>query len=183
MKFRLRVAIGGIFLTGVFLCSAGSAGAKIWHDLGLRTSFSAADKREYFQQYDVFFNFGIPLEWRNSSGWGVGTRFESALGALHGGGETGFIGSGGPGVSFNQSGTGTSLDLGVDVNLLTRSRFRNHDYGTPVLFGAYLGLSYRFDNGLRAEYRLHHISNGHLLTPHSSNPGLDLHMFGVSWGF
>lgn len=182
MKSIVQAMVAGIVLVIVAFIQ-GNALAKTWNDLGLRTSFSASTRSEYFQQYDLFFNYGIPLEWRGSEGWGIGTRFESSMGALHGGGKTGFIGSGGPGVSFNKSGTGASFDVGVNVNLLDRRRFGRHDFGTPVLFGAYLGASYRFDNGIRAEYRLHHISNGHLLTPHVSNPGLDLHMFGISWGF
>ena len=182
MKPLLWLVSGGILLT-LIIFSARNAQARVWHDLGLRTAFSVVDKKENFHQYDVFFNYGTPLEWRNSDGWGVGTRFECSLGALHGGKETGFIGSGGPGVSFNRSDSGVSLDLGVNISLLDRRRFGKQDFGTPVLFGAYLGFSYRFDNGLRAEYRLHHVSNGHLLTPHAPNPGLDLHMFGLSWGF
>ncbi len=38
----------------------------------------------------------------------------------------------------------------------------NQDFGSILLFGAYMGLFYRFDCGLKVGYRLQHISNGHI---------------------
>lgn len=185
-KERTLKPLVRILLACVLAASApetADAATQRWNDLGLRTAFQAGTKREYFHQYEIFFNYGIPLEWRHDSGWGLGTRFECALGALHGDGDTGAIGSGGPGISFNRNGTGPSLDLGINLDLLEKRTYGTQNFGSHVQFGAYAGASWRLSNGIRAEYRLHHISNGHLLTPHVGNPGLDMHMFGLSWGF
>lgn len=150
---------------------------------GVRGGIMAGKKREYFHQYEVFMRYGLPWSWRTKDGWGLDTNIEGTAGALQGAAETGFIGSLGPGVSFNKTGSGASIDLGVTVDAISRHTFGRQDFGTPYLFGAYLGLSYRWNSGFMCEYRLLHLSNGHIFDPYSPNPGLDLHMLGIGWGF
>jgi len=53
-----------------------------------------------------------------------------------------------------------------------------------LLFGAYIGLSYRFDSGFGIGYRMLHLSNGHIFYPNGTpNPGVDMHMISTSWNF
>jgi len=152
-------------------------------DAGTRAGTMAGKKHEYFHQYELFVRYGLPWSWKNSDGWGVDTNLEGTAGALNGASETGFIGSLGPGISFNKNGNGAAIDLGISVDALGRQTFGRQDFGTPYLFGAYLGLSYRWEIGLRGEYRLMHMSNGHIFDTSAPNPGLDLHMLGLSCQF
>lgn len=151
-------------------------------EVGLRGGLMAGKKHEYFHQYELFARYGLPWSWRNADGWGVDTNFEATAGALQAVGETGFIGSLGPGLSFNKSDRGPSADLGITVDALGRMRFGRQDFGTPYLFGAYLGLSWRWENA-SIEYRLLHLSNGHIFDLSAPNPGLDTHLVGLSWRF
>ena len=152
-------------------------------DAGVRAGVIAGKKHEHFNQYELFVRYGLPWSWRTPDGWGVDTNIEGTAGALYGGGETGFIGSLGPGISFNKSGKGAAVDLGIDVNAMGRQYFGKQNFGTFYLFGAYLGLSYRWDTAIRCEYRLLHLSNGRIFSPNAPNPGLDLHFFGLSREF
>jgi len=53
-----------------------------------------------------------------------------------------------------------------------------------LLFGAYIGLSYRFDSGFGIGYRMLHLSNRHIFYPNGTpNPGVDMHMISTSWNF
>jgi hypothetical protein len=114
----------------------------------------------------------------------VGTLATISAGALHSNGETGFIGSFGPGLVFDKRGKGIALEVGINADLLDRRQFGDIDFGSILMLGAYMGVAYRFDNGLGIGYRLQHLSNGHVFYPNGTpNPGLDEHLIGLSWNF
>lgn len=155
-----------------------------WNEAGIRVGFQEGTRNEYFRQYEVFAVHGLPWDWRASSGWGVDTNFEISAGALQGGSEVGFMGTAGPGISLNKSGKGLALDLGINIDILDRCKFINQNFGGNLLFGAYMGLSYRFEDWIKVGYRIQHISNGHIFYSYNTpNPGLDTHLVGVSLNF
>lgn len=161
-------------------CSDAKGG---WEDVGVRMGFQAGPKNEYFHQYEVAARYGMPFDWRNGSGWGVAPKLYVAAGVLDGGG-TGFIGSVGPSLLFGKKGAGVKAELGISAHLLNKCRYGRQNFGSLLQFGAFIGLIYRFHGGIGLEYRLQHISNGHIFYPEKTpNPGLDLHMIGVSWLF
>jgi Lipid A 3-O-deacylase (PagL) len=171
------------FIGSVSAVSALSAESG-WNEAGARIGIQATNKHEYFRQYEVFAVYGLPWDWRNSSGWGVAPQANTSLGILDGGRETGFIGSVGTALSLNKLGGGLSTDLGINANFLDRRQFGRQDFGSILQFGAYLGINYCFNNGLKIGYRIQHISNGHIVySPDTPNPGLDMHMIGVSYVF
>jgi len=144
----------------------------------------AGPRREYFHQYEVFSVYGLPCDWRTFSGWGLAPQLSVSAGALQGNNETGFIGSVGTGLAVNKPGNGIALEAGINADLLDRRQFGKQDFGSILLFGAYLGLSYRLESGLGIGYRIQHLSNGHIFYPNGTpNPGVDMHMIGVSWNY
>jgi hypothetical protein len=162
------------------LCASVEGG---WNEVGIRTGFQADTRHEYFRQHEAYAVYGLPWEWRTSSGWGLAPQANVSAGALQGDKETAFIGSVGTGIAFNKPDNGISMDLGINADLLDRRQIGNQDFGSILLFGAYLGLSYRFDCGLKIGYRIQHLSNGHIFYNHVPNPGLDMHLVGVSWNY
>ena len=155
-----------------------------WNEAGIRVGFQDGSRNEYFRQYDAFAVYGLPWEWRNDSGWGAATNLEISAGALQGGDEIAFLAAVGPRVSINKHGKGLALDLGISIDIIDRCRFVRQNFGGNVLFGAYMGLSYLFENGIKIGYRVVHISNGKIFYPNGTpNPGLDTHVAGVSWNF
>src|SRR5512133_159060 len=155
-----------------------------WSEAGVRIGVQASSRRVYFRQYDAFAEYKLPWDWRDSSGWGIRPYANVSLGALNGGGETGFIGSIGSALVLNHPESGFTTDLGINFNLLDKKHLGSMDFGSILQFGAYLGFGYRFDNRLKISYRLQHISNGHIIYPSNTpNPGLDMHMLGISYVF
>jgi len=162
-------------------CADASAG---WNEAGLRMGIQAGERHEYFHRYELFAVYGLPWAWSFSSGWGLTPHFEVSAGALHDAEDTGFIGAVGTGLVLDNPRFGLAPEAGINANLMDRRQFGVQDFGSILQFGAYLGMFYRFDNGLKIGYRLQHISNGHILYPsYTPNPGLDMHMIGVSWTF
>jgi len=179
----LRIAL--MLMLQLFVPFLGTPAEGGWQEVGVRMGIQAGPKHEYFHQYEAFGVYGLPWDWRASSGWGLASQLNAAAGALHGGNETGFIGSVGTGLTLNKKpGNGIALEAGISANLLDRRQFGQQDFGSILLFGAYMGLSYRFHNGPGIGYRLQHMSNGDIFYPPGTpNPGLDMHMIGVSWNF
>lgn len=162
-------------------CSDTDAG---WNEVGVRMGIEAGPKREYFHLYELYAVYGLPWNWRSSSGWGVDTQLSTSLGALHTSAETGLIGSVGTGITLSKAGFNLVPELGASFELLDRRNFGRQDFGSILLWGAYIGLSYRFDCGPAISYRILHMSNNHILySGDTPNPGLDLHLIGVSWHF
>ena len=155
-----------------------------WNEVGARMGIQTFPKSEYFRQYEAFAVYGLPWDWQNTSGWGVTPQANTSLGILDCGRETGFIGSMGTALSLYKQGIGFTTDLGINFNFLDRRQFGRQDFGSILLFGAYLGINYRFNNGIKIGYRIQHISNGHIFYPENTpNPGIDMHMFGLSHVF
>jgi len=163
------------------LCADAPGG---WNEVGLRMGLQAGDKHGYFHQYEVFAVYGLPWEWRSSSGWGLAPQLNVSAGVLHVTQETGFIGSVGAGAVLDNPRFGLAPEIGLNANVLDRRQFGDQDFGSILQLGAYMGLFYRFDCGLKVGYRLQHISNGHIFySTGTPNPGLDMHLIGVSWTF
>jgi hypothetical protein len=161
-------------------CSSPDEG---WKEIGVRAGITATTRHTYFHEYEAFTTYGLPWSLRAASGWGAALQLNASIGALHGAEETGLIGSLGPGVVFDKAGKGLALDLGGDLNGLSRFKFGKVDLNGNLLFSGHLGLTYRFVSGLGIGYRFKHLSNGGLGLHGDGNTGLDLHMLGLSFNF
>lgn len=181
---RGLVALLLIAFMGGAVPTAALAAKSGWNEAGVRLGIQVSSKETYFRQYEAFAVYGLPWDWRGASGWGVTPQANVSLGVLDGGGETGLIGSLGTALTLDKPGAGFSADLGINANFLDRHRFGHQDFGSILQFGAYLGINYCFSNNIKIGYRLQHISNGHIFYPERTpNPGLDMHLFGVSYTF
>jgi hypothetical protein len=181
---KIPIWIVIILMLQFFLSMAVTTAWGDWQEAGVRMGIQAGPKREYFHQYEAFAVYGLPWDWRTSSGWGLAPQLSASVGALQGGNETGFIGSIGTGLAFNKPGNGVAVEGGINADLLDRRHFGRQDFGSILLFGAYMGLAYRFDCGFGIGYRIQHLSNGHIFYHNGTpNPGVDLHLIGVSWNF
>jgi len=173
-----------IFFMGGMVPPSALAAESGWNEAGVRMGFQVNSKEVYFRQYEAFAVYGLPWEWRTVSGWGVAPRVDVSLGVLEGAGQVGLIGALGPALTLDKPDGGFSTDLGINADILERRHFGRQDFGRILQFGAYLGVNYRFASGIKIGYRLQHISNGHILYPKDTpNPGLDMHLFGLSYVF
>lgn len=181
----MRIIFNGIIFIafiGSILPVSSLAAESGWNEVGVRAGIQAAPRHEYFHQYEAFGIYGLPWDWRDSSGWGLTPQVNTSLGVLDGGGETSSIGSVGTAIVLNKRGSGLSTDLGINANFLGRRHFGNQDFGSILLFGAYIDIYYCINNKLKIGYRIQHTSNGHIFYPGGTpNPGLDMHMLGASY--
>lgn len=170
--------IGSLFPAPAFSAEAG------WNEVGVRLGIRASARSDYFRQYEAFAVYGLPWDWRGSSGWGLTPNANISLGVLNVGDKNELIGSVGTALVLNKLEPGLSADLGINSDFLSRRYLGTQDFGSILQFGAYIGINYRLSNGLKIGYRLQHISNGHIFYQSGTpNPGLDLHMFGTSYVF
>lgn len=175
----LLVALAGIMVPE--LCPGAEQERKV---AGIRVGISATPRCVYFHKYEAYAEHGLPWEWRSKSGWGLAPQLDVTAGVLSGGGENGFIGSVGSSLILDYTEFGLELDLGINVNLTDKRHFGGQDFGSILLFGAHTGITYRFYRGIGIQYRLQHLSNGHIFYHNGTpNPGLDEHMIGLSCRF
>ena len=73
-----------------------------------------------------------------------------------------------------------SLEGGVSPTFLSQYEFGSRDFGTDIQFTSHIGLNWDFAPHWRLGYRFQHMSNAGLA---SKNPGLNMHLFGVSYLF
>lgn len=178
IEMVVLAVIGCVFPVEGFSTESG------WNEVGVRMGIQAGSKIERFHQFEAFGVYGLPWEWRTSSGWGLTPQLNASAGVLYTNDETGVIGTAGTALSLNKPGFGLAPEVGIAVDLLDRRQFGKQDFGTILQFGAYLGFSYLFDSGLKLGYRIHHMSNAHVFYRNGTpNPSLDQHMIGISYVF
>ena len=149
-------------------------------EAGFRAGLSATDGNEDFEQYEVFATFGLPWSWELAPGWVFGTRINLSAGALRGAGDTGFIGSVGPGVALSMVDGLIVLSGGISAALLSEHRFGEENFGGPIQFISHVGIRFKISDNLGVGYRFQHMSNASI---YSRNPGLELHLLELSYRF
>lgn len=168
-----------MLLIGWFVFSS-TAIASDRHMLGLRGGTSDHRNDEDFQQYEVFGKWNLPWVWTLGSDWTLATYLDANAGLLNGGGDTGFVGSIGPGLYFRGLRDKISLYLGVNPTVISKHEYGDEDLGGPFQFTSHIGIGFRFTRHFAVGYRLQHMSN---LVFYEENPGLNLHMIEIGYNF
>jgi hypothetical protein len=108
------------------------------------------------------------------------TRLDSTGGWLHGHGDDAFVGSLGPSAVLRYQDFPLSLAGGTSPTFISRHEFGSTDLGCSFEFTTHTDLNWDIGSRLQLGYRYQHMSNA-AISKH--NPGLNLHMFGVSYRF
>lgn len=133
-----------------------------------------------FHQAEGFVNFNLPWGSELGSQWHLQSRLDGSIGWLGQSGANAGIATLGPSVVLNRQHLPLSFEAGVSPTVLTESDFRTKDFGFPLQFTSHAGLNLDVISHLRLSYRFQHMSNAGLGL---HNPGLNLHMFGLSYLF
>jgi hypothetical protein len=147
---------------------------------GLRASVASCDEKENFNQYEAFINRELPWNWQLEGGWNVIPKIELTAGVLKGGGDSAFVGSLGPTFTLSGMEDRLSLDVGVSPTVLGRRRFGEQSFGEYFQFTSHASINLEIIRNLHVGYRYQHMSNASI---NEINPGLDLHMFELSYRF
>jgi hypothetical protein len=148
--------------------------------VGVRGGFQSDKSNRAFNQVEAFGNLNMPWGWDLGRGWHLQSRLDLSASWLGGRGDSSFIGTLGPSLALSQGRLPLSLDVGISPTILNNEHFGAEDFGMPLQFTSYLGLNWNFAAHWRLGYRIQHMSNGGLATP---NPGLNMHMFALSYIF
>jgi hypothetical protein len=131
-------------------------------------------------QGEVFANWNIPLKTESESGWYLQTKLNLSAGALGGYGQEAVVGTLGPGLALGRHGFPLWLEGGAGPTLISHYRFGPVDFGQDLQFTSYVGVNLDLTRHWRVGYRFQHMSNAGLA---SSNPGVNLNMFALSYAF
>jgi hypothetical protein len=137
--------------------------------------------REDFVGSDVFGVFRLPWEWYSTSGWGVGTRLITSVGALSALKKVALITSVTPVLALGTQNGRFTVDAGIGGALVSAHDFGRHDFGGPFQFSATAGASVVLFRPVGLGYRFQHYSDG---TIYGSNTrGVDLHMIEITYRY
>jgi hypothetical protein len=147
---------------------------------GVRFGFPANLSSAAFNQAEAFSNWNLPWQWDLGREWHLQSRLDSSLGWLGDSRANAAIGSAGFSLRLNWKNFPVSVEAGVSPTFLTRENFGTKNFGDPVQFISHVGVNWDFTSHLRLSYRFQHMSNAGL---DKSNPGLNLHLIGISYLF
>jgi hypothetical protein len=173
-----RIAVAVLMICWVFSPDMGLA--LDLTTIGVRGGISDGRNDEDFQQYEAFLNWTLPWERQIASDWRIGIFLEANAGALHGGSETAFVGSAGPGIHFSGFGGKIDIPLGVNPTVISNHTYGDVDFGGTFQFTSHVGLNVKFTQHFMMSYRLQHMSNAGIYKP---NPGVNIHMLGIGYRF
>jgi len=150
-----------------------------WRSLGLRAGINDNRNDEDFEQYEGFSTWSLPWSWQWDSGWALDTFIEANAGVLTADGETGFVGSVGPGLYISIKEV-VGISMGINPTLISKHDYGDDDLGGAFQFTSHIGLNAVFYDHYSLGYRLQHMSNAGF---YDHNPGVNMHMLAVEYRF
>ncbi|MGO8930244.1 MAG: acyloxyacyl hydrolase [Limisphaerales bacterium] len=148
--------------------------------VGVRGGISANGARNEFHQAEFFGNWNLPWGWDLGKEWHLQSRLDLSAGWLGDSSHNAAVGSLGPTLVLGRAGWPVSLEGGFSPTLLSSYAFESKSLGTDIQFTSHVGLNWDFAAHWRLGYRFQHMSNADLSTV---NPGLNMHMFALSYVF
>lgn len=176
LGFEARIGV----VVALSLAAANAAQPSVLESLGARFGLSSGPPHEDFRQADVFVQRDLPWSWDLGAQWRLQSRAELSAGWLGNDHAHAGVFSLGPMLVLGRGGWPLNLDGGVSATALTRNDFRTENFGIPFQFTSHVGVTGDLSSRIRLGYRFHHMSNAGL---GSHNPGLNMHLFSVSYRF
>jgi hypothetical protein len=174
----LRLTAVILMICWIYVPSTGSA--VDLKTFGLRAGISDGRNDENFQQVEAFLTWSLSREWQLAADWRFGPFLETTAGLLHGGDESAFVGSAGPGITFSGFEDKIDIPLGVNATIISDHTFGDVDLGGHIQFTSHIGLNFNFTRHFMLGYRLQHMSNAGITKP---NPGVNTHMLAIGYRF
>jgi hypothetical protein len=151
-----------------------------WESAGARFGFAPTGAGRDFHQADAFANLDLPWNWDLGSKWRLQSRLDLSAGWIGESSANAGIFTLGPTLVLGRRALPLSFECGISPTVLTRSDFPDKDFGLLFQFTSHGGINWDISRHLRLSYRLQHMSNADLSR---HNPGLNLHMLGLSYLF
>ena len=169
-----------VFVLSIFVSPTLCASEPGWRSIGLRGGINDNRNDENFEQYEAFATWNLPWSWKFDHGWTLGTYLEANAGVLTADGESGFVGSIGPGLYISGLKEMVEISMGINPTVISKHKFGDENLGGPIQFTSHIGLNFIFNHHYSMGCRLQHMSNGVL---YEHNPGLNTYMIEVGYRF
>jgi hypothetical protein len=148
--------------------------------VGTRIGFSAFNSGPEFHQLDLAAIWRLPWRFDFAHEWSLQSLGNIAAGWLGDPGNDAFVSSAGLGLMLQRGEFPFKLEGGLAPTYISRPDFGTKVLGTNLQFTSHIGLAMDMGPSLRVLYRFQHMSNAGF---GKHNPGLNLHMVGVSYIF
>jgi hypothetical protein len=171
---------GGVI--ACFLSWAGHSRAEEFgiESVGARGGLSANGGRDEFHQAEFFANWNLPWGWDLGKEWHLQSRMDLSAGWLGDSSQNALVATLGPTLVLDRARWPVSVEGGFSPTYISGYTFESKDLGTHIQFTSHVGLNWDFAAHWRLSYRFQHMSNADLAT---ENPGLNMHLFGLSYCF
>jgi len=147
---------------------------------GARFGFSPEGAGSGFRQAEAFVNWDLPWDWDLGAGWRLGSRLDASAGWIGDSSVNAGVFTLGPTLMLRPPSFPLSFEVGFSPTVLTQDNFPSKNFGIPFQFTSHAGINYDMTAHFRIGYRFQHMSNADLSR---HNPGLNLHMFALSYLF
>lgn len=162
------------------MVASASAGSLVLDSVGVRYGVGANASSRDFMQAEAVANWDWGSAWELGEHYLLQPRLDLSAGWLGEKDQNSGLLTVGPALVLERRGFPVSLEAGVSPSFLTRSHFATKDVGSPFQFSNYLGLTGKLTRSVKISYRFLHMSNGGVASP---NPGLNMHLIGISYVF
>jgi len=173
----LKWAVVGVLLAST---AGGQAQGFSFESAGARLGIGANRSSSDFQQAEAFADWNLPWHWDLGAKLGLQTRLDLSAGWLGNNHASAAVANLGPLLVLGRERLPISVEGGVSATILSHSDFVSKDFGEPLQFTSHVGLYWDFAPHWRLGYRFQHMSNAGLS---NRNPGLNLHLFALSYRF
>lgn len=173
LKFLSLLMFVALVLPGVAM-----AGSEPW-ELGLRGGTDASGTKENYTVGELYLQKFLAWQLALGDEARLRTRFDMGAGYLEAVNDEGaWLAVGGDLVLclFDDR---LELEAGFRPTWLTDYHYGDDDFGGDVQFSSHAGLVWKVDR-VTFSYRFQHISNAGI---YDSNPGINLHLFGMGFRF
>ena len=151
------------------------------YSLGARAGYMLSGSMDTsFNLYEAVGSFGLPWSYASGSGWSFTSAIEITAGNLRAAQDNGFIASAGPAIVVAIPQGWISFVLSVRGAYLNDYQFGGEDLGGNFIFVDELGIELSIYSGLKAGYRIQHMSNAGI---YDNNPGLEMHVIELKYHF
>ena len=149
----------------------------LFNTVGIRVGTDSGEKVS-LNSYELYTRTAPFWSWDISDALMAGIGFDSAIGILTGEGEEAAYVHLGFNCELVHENLPISLVFTTGPSLYSEDTFDEYDLGGNVQFTSSVGFSWQISTNLAIEYRYQHTSNAGL---ESENPGLDMHVAGISY--
>jgi len=176
----LGLTKGALFCLCLSAVASGVAEGISFESAGARFGMGSNRSSRDFYEAEAFADLNLPWRWNLSAHLHVESRLDLGVGWLAERSSHAALGEVGPLLVLGYGEFLLTLAIGSNATGLSRSDFETKDLGIAFQFTTHIGLNWDFAQHFRLGYRYQHSSNAGL---NSRNPGLNLHMLGLSYLF